>query len=135
MWILSQCLIQSQMASVDFTFHMNGQTSVILLQKDTCPTSEPKHTDQDIGYGPEVGSGSGAAAHKTDHHDDQEDFHPPAPPVTLDDGSMEQGRDMVAFDSNFIMTKKTENAEVRQVSSKFPELPQARGEITSFMSS
>lgn len=48
---------------------------------------------------------------------EEEDFHPPAPPVTLKDGSIEQVNEhMVAFDSNFIMTKKTENADVRQVS-------------------
>ena len=71
-------------------------------------------SDQDIGYGPALG---GAAEVPINSQQEELDFHPPAPPVTLKDGSIEQGNEhMVAFDSNFIMTKKTENADVREVS-------------------
>ena len=80
------------------------------------PTVTSQHTciDQDIGYGPALG---GAAEVPINGQQEELDFHPPAPPVTLKDGSIEQGNEhMVAFDSNFIMTKKTENADVRQVS-------------------
>ena len=62
--------------------------------------------DQDIGYGPSISS---AVAHTGIDH-----FHPPAPPVTHKDGTVED-TDMVKFDSNFIMLKKSETGEVRQV--------------------
>lgn len=70
------------------------------------PAATKEHTDQDIGYGPSISS---AVAHTGIDH-----FHPPAPPVTHKDGTVED-TDMVKFDSNFIMLKKSETGEVRQV--------------------
>lgn len=43
-------------------------------------------------------------------------FHPPAPPISRPDGTMEGAEDVVKFDSNFIMMKKSETSErVKQV--------------------
>ena len=43
------------------------------------------------------------------------DFHPPAPPITGQDGSVEDAHDVIRFDSNFYVAKKTDAGDVRQV--------------------
>ena len=48
--------------------------------------------------------------------EDQDDFHPLAPPITKMDGSVDAPQDVVKFDSNFIMAKRSETGEVRKVS-------------------
>ena len=69
-------------------------------------------TDKDIGYGPPVVGAKGGSSGKAE---DQVDFHPPAPPITGNDGSVEAGHDVVRFDSNFYVAKKTDAGDVRQV--------------------
>ena len=81
------------------------------------------YVDTDIGYGP-------AILHKTEEHtsppvakgkrgratDHQDGFHPPAPPITGIDGAQRDGDEVVKFDSNFIMMKKSDTMEqVKQV--------------------
>ena len=81
------------------------------------------HTDTDIGYGPAIrqdrgdgGENVGGAKKGKGRAKGEEGFHPPAPPISRLDGTIEGAEDVVKFDSNFIMMKKSETSEqVKQV--------------------
>ena len=72
-------------------------------------------TDKDIGYGPPAAGASAARGGSSAKAEDQVDFHPPAPPITGKDGSVEDAHDVIRFDSNFYVAKKTDAGDVRQV--------------------
>ncbi|XP_064397697.1 uncharacterized protein LOC135344431 isoform X2 [Halichondria panicea] len=80
-----------------------GQTPSYDASAEHSGTHTPrKHTDQDMGYGPSM---LGAKMKAGDDHV----FHPPAPPITQTDGSMEAHHEVVPHDSNFIMAKRTDD--------------------------
>ena len=71
-----------------------------------------------MGYGPPVKNmnESGAKGKEGGVTSDQSGFHPQAPPITRTDGTVQGGEEVVKFDSNFIMMKKSDTAEqVKQV--------------------
>lgn len=70
-----------------------------------------------MGYGPPVKNvNESGAKGKGGVTSDQSGFHPQAPPITTTDGTEHVREEVVKFDSNFIMMKKSDTAEqVKQV--------------------
>ncbi len=87
---------------------LQGSTQVCTPPHTHTPHIRPL-TDQDMGYGPSM---LGAKMKAGDDHV----FHPPAPPITQTDGSMEAHHEVVPHDSNFIMAKRTDDGStIRKV--------------------
>ena len=106
---LSICTTANQRSDITY-YHSNPPVnSTIIFHPQSLPMTHMIHTDTDIGYGP-------AATTSTHEGEDHVDFHPSAPPVSGKDGSKKQhGKDVVKFDSNFIMAKKSDVRHTREV--------------------
>lgn len=66
-------------------------------------------TDQDMGYGPSMLSGSAKKGTV------EQSLHPPPPPVTHQDGSTDP-HEVLTHDNNFIMAKRTDDGStIRKV--------------------
>ena len=73
----------------------------------------PHPLDQDIGYGPGLESTDSGKLLESKYEDA---FHPPAPPITsAGGGRMEANKEVLKFDSNFLMAKPGESNEIRHV--------------------
>ena len=79
-------------------------------------------TTGDIGYGPAVSQSaielSSASGKKGST---QEGFHPPAPPIKRSTDKVDGSEDVLQFDSNFIMMKKSDTSDkIEQVRTQMP---------------
>lgn len=80
------------------------------VSTESKPSPRKLHTDQNIGYGPGLELTDSGTLVEPKFEDS---LHPPAPPISMAGGRMEANKEVLKFDSNFLMAKPGEANEIR----------------------